>query len=750
MRFEKIHLDNIPESGLFCIQGANESGKSTLGALIYFAFSGTGPHGENAEQLISWEKSQMKLKINFEFNNRNYELQRQVDRDGSNFSKLICEGQTLARGNTPILEAFEMLFQYNPKDLDKSFLITHRVVQSFSTGPCENHLEYMLNLNPIKSLMQKGLAGEKDMIKKLEDQQQDLTKLNNEKEQIGYDRDEQQELGENLEGLNIKKNVLDKKLDGLQGQQNGLQNIQDQLAEGAKQLPSKFSEETSEQLEQITPNLLEKFSQLHVLDKAKDCLKNSTDLLKELQSYLKQSKELRHAYENNLSDMRTRLGLNQAEKPNPESLMGKTQASKQACNSSTVALRFWSLSSFFGIVIYLCMIISIILRPKITAVLKQSPDLYNFFNEGPLAGFTHSLRIWLKPSSIGIPLDPRLLATMGFIFLILVACVLAVLYYRKKLKHLQGDLDLATKEQDGLQNSYNHLLSADFKEMSEVGSIIESSDNDELIELFEKFKQDHQNIVEENYRIEPIVRLAKDHLEETQQNLSLDMHKINSELEELEKELTQLQDELKICEEKVLDMQNKQNKFEELNKKIDELSDAIQEDKKACAIQKGLAELAEGTVKHIRQRFQRALTGLFKLLMPRLTQERYGAVRVSDNFDLEVFSDERGDFVPLQLLSSGTNDLFNLIFQSLLIQAFMESRKLDHHFLFLDEPLLAVDVVRYQKLTDLLPEMSKGLKQIFLCRPPQTMDGAYVIETDLSKKDLVVDFSNLQTSVKPS
>ena len=76
----------------------------------------------------------------------------------------------------------------------------------------------------------------------------------------------------------------------------------------------------------------------------------------------------------------------------------------------------------------------------------------------------------------------------------------------------------------------------------------------------------------------------------------------------------------------------------------------------------------------------------------------------------------------------------------------MESRKLENHFLFLDEPLLAVDVVRYQRLTELLPELSNGLKQIFLCRPPQTLNGAYVIETNLANKDLIVNFSNLATT----
>ena len=130
--------------------------------------------------------------------------------------------------------------------------------------------------------------------------------------------------------------------------------------------------------------------------------------------------------------------------------------------------------------------------------------------------------------------------------------------------------------------------------------------------------------------------------------------------------------------------------------------------------------------------------------MPQLTEERYGAVRVSDQFNLEVFSEERGDFVNLRSLSSGTNDLFNLVFQIILIQGFMESRAQGEHYLFLDEPLLAVDKHRYQRLTEILPELSTSLSQIFLCRPPQELEGAILIKTSLDAKELIIDFSNFE------
>jgi len=749
MRFTKIHLKDLPEKGLFCIQGENESGKSTLGALLYFAFSGVGPHGESAEQLICWEQTQLKVKVSFEFNQKKYELIRQVDRDGSNFSKLVCEGEALARGNTSILETFEQLFHYNPKELHRSFLVTHRVIQKLSNEPRGAHLEYMLNLDPLKKLAQKAALAEKHFITALEQQRQKQTLMTQERDHTGYNAEKQTQFLTTQKQQLLKKQELEKQLHSMQDQLNGRQNIQDHLNDAAKQLPSKFTAETADQLEQGIPQLVERFSQLHVSEKPKECLQQSESLLKELHDYLKKSKSLRKSFEVHLSDLRQRLGLNNDKEPNPNSLIGKTQLAHQTFQSSLKALRFWVLSCVFSIIIYTGTLVCIGIRPTIVKMIKPTP-IYKLINGGALSELAQGIRILLKPSSIGVPLDPRLIATLGFSFLFIVVTILMVLYYRKKSNLLNASHELALKEQEKLQQNYSQLLSADFKDMAEVGSIIDKSNSEDLIQLFDTFKNEHQTIVAEEYRLEPIIRSAKDHLEEAQQNLSLEMHKINNDLEALENERNQLIEELAQSDLQVNDMLARQEQYETLVKNLTALELELQKNKTECAVQKCLAEMAIGTTTHIRQRFQRALAGLFKQLMPKLTQERYGAVRVSDHFELEVFSEERGDFVSLRLLSSGTNDLFNLIFQTLLLQAFMEARQLQHHFLFLDEPLLAVDVVRYQKLTELLPELSSGLSQIFLCRPPQNLAHSYLIETSLAQKELIVNFASLQPRNNPA
>lgn len=743
MRFHKIQLLKIPERGLFCIQGENESGKSTIGSLLFFAFSGIGPKGEEAEELISWEKSQLKVKVSFEKDNQTYHVMRQVDRDGTNFSRLVCEDKTIARGNTPIVESLNKILQYHPKELDRSFLVTHRVIQNLASLPREEHLEYMLHLSPLKNIAEQSKSAEEELIKLLEEHQKHQSKLEQSKVDSGFDSEKQALFIQKQEDQTKQKGEFEQQLQTLQSQQTGLQSIQDQLNEGTKLIPSKFSEEATDELEQTIPSLIEKFSQIHVVDKTKECLSQSTELLTELQHYFKQSKALRSSYESYLSDLRHQLGLANEKEPDAKSLIGKSKKAFTTFKSSLKALKVWTVTSVIAILVYVSLIASLILRPIIVKSIKDT-KIYEVLNNETFLPLTTFLRECLKPSSLGgIPLDPRFLIFIGAFTLIVTTAILLVLFYRKKSKQLKVLHETAQKEQDLLQHNYNNLLSADFRDMSEVGTIIESSDNDELIKQYHDFKEEHEHIIAENFQIEPVVRLAKDHLEEAHQNLSLDMHKLHNQLEEKEKELNTLLEELKTSEDNVKDMQNKQELYESITEEITNLDLKVKKDKDDCSIQKGLAELSHGTISSVRQRFQRDLTGLFKTLMPLLTEERYGAVRVSDSYDLEVFSDERGDFVKLRSLSSGTNDLFNLIFQVILLKAFMESRDLKDHFLFLDEPLLAVDVQRYQRLFDLLPDLSKGLGQIFLCRPPQSLEGAILLETSLDSKDLIVDFSKL-------
>ena len=51
----------VSRKGVVLCPGENESGKSTIGHLIYFSLAGKGSKGETCEQLINWERNQMNV-----------------------------------------------------------------------------------------------------------------------------------------------------------------------------------------------------------------------------------------------------------------------------------------------------------------------------------------------------------------------------------------------------------------------------------------------------------------------------------------------------------------------------------------------------------------------------------------------------------------------------------------------------------------------------------------------------------------
>ena len=242
MRFERVDL-KFPEKGLFCIQGANESGKSTVGSMVIFMLSGYGPKGESAESLINWSHNQMKLTLNFTHAKERYEISRQVDRDGSNFSRLskIAQGsdqeELLAQGITDILTALRQLLGYCPRDLARSFFITHSIVQELAKRSCDSHLDYMLGLDLLAEIAQTNEDKGAELGKTLEKEVTKEKRLRDEQRSIGYDEHELEEANAHASRFREELESLKLNLEQGRGDVNHLKGLQSELEKAQKENP---------------------------------------------------------------------------------------------------------------------------------------------------------------------------------------------------------------------------------------------------------------------------------------------------------------------------------------------------------------------------------------------------------------------------------------------------------------------------------------------------------------------------------
>jgi DNA repair exonuclease SbcCD ATPase subunit len=296
-------------------------------------------------------------------------------------------------------------------------------------------------------------------------------------------------------------------------------------------------------------------------------------------------------------------------------------------------------------------------------------------------------------------------------------------------------------EKKQVEKTYHALLSVDVREMSELHTVIMDDGNDELKEALKTLLSHHEDVVESDYQLDQMLLNAMEQVDSFANDLGLQAHQHQQRIEEWSEQRNALEEKVAKAEDRCQSLEEKKEKFSSMFADIDASGRLVHQLQRRRTISKYIVELAEGTLVSVRSRLSRDLTMAFKECMPQVTSGRYASVRFGEGFHIEVFNEDRGDFVPLHQLSSGTNDLFVLIFQLVLLRGFMESRQLSSHFIFLDEPLLAVDGDRYAKLTSLLPKISSGLDQIFLCRPPEDQENAYILNTALDQTELVADLT---------
>lgn len=156
-------------------------------------------------------------------------------------------------------------------------------------------------------------------------------------------------------------------------------------------------------------------------------------------------------------------------------------------------------------------------------------------------------------------------------------------------------------------------------------------------------------------------------------------------------------------------------RLEELEAKVRQLREVLAPARRELAVRAEAIALLDGLAQALEARFGPALARYLEQVLPRLTGGRYRRVKVGPDLDVRVFSPDRGDFVRLVELSSGTADQVLLALRLGLARALVAARGLaGGHFLFLDEPLASADATREGAFLSLLRAFDDEFAQIFV------------------------------------
>jgi DNA repair protein SbcC/Rad50 len=172
--------------------------------------------------------------------------------------------------------------------------------------------------------------------------------------------------------------------------------------------------------------------------------------------------------------------------------------------------------------------------------------------------------------------------------------------------------------------------------------------------------------------------------------------------------------------EESLERQSEIRKELEENQNIDETVES--QERKVRLLEKDLAVLKysvkglEQTSESLRNRVKPQVERYMSLILPVITSGRYKAVELEDDYTVEVFDPEAGEFKPKEVFSGGTEDQLLLAMRLAFALALIPQAKgKNPEFLFLDEPLGSSDRVRREGILALLrQELARNFRQIFL------------------------------------
>lgn len=116
-------------------------------------------------------------------------------------------------------------------------------------------------------------------------------------------------------------------------------------------------------------------------------------------------------------------------------------------------------------------------------------------------------------------------------------------------------------------------------------------------------------------------------------------------------------------------------------------------------------------------------------LLSDFTQSHYNSLEINNDFALRVLSDEKGDYLDFDEISSGTQRQISLAMRMALGNSLIESNDTESQFIFLDEPFAFFDAERTFAALQSLQEATLGhLKQVWVTMQDLPED-VYVAKT---------------------
>ncbi|PCJ16558.1 MAG: hypothetical protein COB02_15775 [Candidatus Cloacimonadota bacterium] len=209
-------------------------------------------------------------------------------------------------------------------------------------------------------------------------------------------------------------------------------------------------------------------------------------------------------------------------------------------------------------------------------------------------------------------------------------------------------------------------------------------------------------------------------------------------LEDVGKEISKQR--IVFMEDALVNFNKMETKKEELEKGLKEAESKLTTSAEEYKSKSLLQDLLKGTIDSLKARLSPNLARFIGYILPKITNQRYSRVKVSQDLEIDVYSPEKEGYVDFTALSGGTADqlliCLRLAFASSLIQSKFHQ---DYtQFLFMDEPMYSFDATRSKEFLEHMMGFNPNLSQVFMITHKRDLAKNFDCLIETSLKDGVL------------
>ncbi|HFD31487.1 MAG TPA: hypothetical protein ENJ28_02075 [Gammaproteobacteria bacterium] len=164
----------------------------------------------------------------------------------------------------------------------------------------------------------------------------------------------------------------------------------------------------------------------------------------------------------------------------------------------------------------------------------------------------------------------------------------------------------------------------------------------------------------------------------------------------------------------ILIEKERSDKAGQLRAALQKLSQIMQQHQKNIKVRDYSIKMMQRAASQSIDHFNQSITQFAEKVLPYFTDQRYSQLKINKDLSVEVFSDEKQNYMAYDEISSGTQRQIMLALRMGMSEQLAKNTGNKRQFIFLDEPFAFFDHQRSISTLEVLPKVSETISQVWV------------------------------------